>query len=66
MTIAPLSPCSSTTLAVIAATLAEWNSRALRAARLVDSADEVHQRMLAKFMRDEGRDFWTWSVGNRV
>jgi len=22
--------------------------------------------VLARFMRDEGRDFWTWSAGNRV
>jgi hypothetical protein len=26
----------------------------------------VHKMVLAKFMRDEGRDFWSWSAGNRV
>ena len=29
-----------------------------RAARPVDGADEVHKMVLAKFMREEGRDFW--------
>ena len=38
-------------------TIAEWVYRAVRAARLVDGADEVHKMVLAKFMRDEGRDF---------
>jgi acyl-CoA dehydrogenase len=47
-------------------TVAEWIYRAARAARLVDGADEVHQMVLAKFMREEGRDFWMWSAGNRV
>jgi len=47
-------------------TIAEWVYRAARAARLVDGADEVHKMVLAKFMREEGRDFWTWSAGNRV
>ena len=47
-------------------TVAEWVYRAARAARLVDGADEVHKMVLAKFMRDEGRDFWSWSAGNRV
>jgi acyl-CoA dehydrogenase len=36
------------------------------AARLVDGADEVHKMVLAKFMREEGCDFWMWSAGNRV
>ena len=44
-------------------TLAEW---VYRAARLVDGADEVHKVVLAKFMREEGRDFWMCSAGNRV
>jgi hypothetical protein len=26
----------------------------------------VHNMVLARFMQDEGRDFWTWSAGNRV
>jgi acyl-CoA dehydrogenase len=40
--------------------------RAARAARLVDGATEVHMMVLARFMREEGRDFWTWSAGNWV
>ena len=40
--------------------------RFYRGARLVDGADEVHKMVLAKFMREEGRDFWMWSAGNRV
>jgi len=47
-------------------TVAEWIYRAARAARLVDGADEVHKMVLARFMREEGRDFWLWSAGNRV
>ena len=47
-------------------TVAEWVYRAARAARLVDGADEVHKMVLAKFMREEGRDFSSWSAGNRV
>ncbi len=47
-------------------TIAEWVYRAARVARLVDSADEVHKMVLAKVMRDEGRDFWRWSAGNKV
>ena len=47
-------------------TILEWVYRAARAARLVDGADEVHKMVLARFMREEGRDFWSWSAGNRV
>jgi acyl-CoA dehydrogenase len=47
-------------------TIAEWIYRYARSARLVDGADEVHKRVLAKFMREEGRDFWSWSAGNKV
>jgi acyl-CoA dehydrogenase len=47
-------------------TILEWMYRAARAARLVDGADEVHTMVLARFLREEGRDFWTWSAGNRV
>jgi acyl-CoA dehydrogenase len=47
-------------------TILEWIYRAARAARLVDGASEVHNMVLARFMREEGRDFWTWSAGNRV
>jgi acyl-CoA dehydrogenase len=41
-------------------TVLEWIYRAARAARLVDGASEVHKMVLARFMREEGRDFWAW------
>jgi acyl-CoA dehydrogenase len=41
-------------------TILEWIYRAARAARLVDGASEVHKMVLARFMREEGRDFWRW------
>jgi len=47
-------------------TIAEWIYRAARSARLVDGATEVHMMVLARFMREEGRDFWRWSAGNTV
>jgi acyl-CoA dehydrogenase len=47
-------------------TILEWIYRYARQARLVDGASEVHSMVLARFMRDEGRDFWSWSAGNRV
>jgi len=47
-------------------TILEWIYRAARAARLVDGASEVHAMVLARFLREEGRDFWSWSAGNRV
>jgi acyl-CoA dehydrogenase len=47
-------------------TLAEWIYRYARSARLVDGADEVHKMVLAKFLRDQGGDFWSWSVDNKV
>ena len=47
-------------------TILEWIYRSARAARLVDGASEVHKMVLARFMREEGRDFWSWSAGNRV
>jgi len=40
--------------------------RFYRAARLIGGADEVHKMVLVKFVREEGRDFWMWSAGNRV
>lgn len=43
--------------------VAEWIYRAARAARLVDGATEVHMMVLARFMREEGRDFWQWGAG---
>jgi acyl-CoA dehydrogenase len=47
-------------------TILEWIYRYARQARLVDGASEVHQMVLARFMREEGRDFWRWSAGNRL
>src|SRR5882672_5100396 len=47
-------------------TILEWIYRYARQARLVDGASEVHNMVLARFMREEGRDFWSWSAGNRV
>ena len=47
-------------------TILEWIYRYARQARLVDGASEVHNMVLARFMRDEGRDFWSWGGGNRV
>lgn len=41
-------------------TVVEWIYRYGRSARLVDGASEVHQMVLARFMREEGRDFWKW------
>jgi acyl-CoA dehydrogenase len=46
-------------------TILEWIYRSARAARLVDGASEVHKMVLARFMREEGRDFWSWGAGNR-
>lgn len=47
-------------------TIAEWIYRYARSARLVDGADEVHKMVLARFLREEGSDFWSWSAGNKV
>ena len=47
-------------------TILELIYRAARAARIVDGASEVHNMVLARFLREEGRDFWSWSAGNRV
>lgn len=41
-------------------TILEWVYRYARAARLVDGASEVHKMVLARFLREEGRDFWRW------
>src|SRR6476620_677548 len=43
--------------------IAEWIYRSARSARLVDGASEVHMMVLARFMREEGRDFWQWGPG---
>jgi acyl-CoA dehydrogenase len=44
-------------------TILEWIYRSARSARLVDGATEVHMMVLARFMRQEGRDFWSWGKG---
>lgn len=44
-------------------TIVEWIYRYARSARLVDGASEVHMMVLAKFMRQEGHDFWQWGPG---
>ena len=43
-------------------TVLEWIYRYARQARLVDGADEVHQMVLSKALREEGRDFWSWEA----
>jgi acyl-CoA dehydrogenase len=47
-------------------TVLEWIYRYARSARIVDGASEVHKMVFARFLREEGRDFWSWSAGNRV
>jgi len=47
-------------------TVLEWIYRYARQARIVDGASEVHKMVLARFMREEGGDFWRWSAGNRI
>jgi acyl-CoA dehydrogenase len=44
-------------------TVLEWIYRYAREARLVDGADEVHKMVLARHMKEEGRDFWRWGAG---
>jgi acyl-CoA dehydrogenase len=44
-------------------TVVEWIYRYARSAKLVDGASEVHMMVLAKFLRQEGRDFWAWGPG---
>lgn len=39
----------------------EWMYRYARQARLVDGASEVHKMVLARFLMNERRDFWSWS-----
>jgi acyl-CoA dehydrogenase len=43
-------------------TVLEWIYRYARQARLVDGADEVHKMVLARSMREEGREFWQWGA----
>lgn len=39
----------------------EWMYRYARQARLVDGASEVHKMVLARFLADEGIDYWSWA-----
>ena len=39
-----------------------WIYRYARQARLVDGASEVHKMVLARFLMDEGDDFWHWQA----
>jgi len=45
-------------------TILEWIYRYGRSAKLVDGASEVHKMVLARFMREEGRDFWRWGASD--
>ena len=45
-------------------TILEWIYRYARQARLVDGADEVHKMVLSRFLNEEGREFWRWSVAS--
>lgn len=38
----------------------EWMYRYARQAKLVDGASEVHKMVLAKFLAQEGTEFWAW------
>ena len=38
----------------------EWMYRYARQARLVDGASETHKMVLARFLMNEGTDFWSW------
>ena len=46
-------------------TILEWIYRYARSARLVDGASEVHKMVLARFLREQGRDFWHWGSGEK-
>jgi acyl-CoA dehydrogenase len=46
-------------------TILEWIYRYARSARLVDGADEVHKMVLARHLREQGRDFWHWGMGEK-
>jgi acyl-CoA dehydrogenase len=45
-------------------TVLEWIYRYARQARLVDGADEVHKMVLSRFLGEEGRGFWRWSIAS--
>ncbi len=39
----------------------EWMYRYARQARLVDGASEVHRMVMARFLVQEGDEYWSWS-----
>jgi acyl-CoA dehydrogenase len=43
-------------------TVLEWIYRYARQARLVDGADEVHKMVLNRFLNEEEKGFWRWTV----
>ena len=45
-----------------------WENRAGAEDRTLRTLDdyEIDFIVLARFMKDEGRDFWSWSAGNRL
>jgi acyl-CoA dehydrogenase len=45
-------------------TVLEWIYRYARSARLVDGASEVHMMVLARYLREQGGEFWRWGAGN--
>jgi acyl-CoA dehydrogenase len=46
-------------------TILEWVYRYARSARLVDGASEVHKMVLARHLREQGRDFWHWGMAEK-
>jgi acyl-CoA dehydrogenase len=45
-------------------TILEWVYRYARQARLVDGASEVHQMVISRAYREQGRDFFAWGPGS--
>ena len=45
-------------------TILEWIYRYARQARLVDGASEVHQMVISRAYREQGRDFFAWGPGS--
>ncbi len=43
-------------------TLLEWMYRYARQARLVDGASEVHKMVIARILREKGKDLWSWGA----
>ena len=44
----------------------EWMYRYAPQAKLVDGASEVHKMVIARILREKGKDLWSWgSSGSR-